>query len=143
MTDVATPLTAAASTDIPASKSLGARALGVIFSPRETYADVAARPNVLGVMTLVLLISIAASAAFLMTDVGKDALFDSQIQGAESWGITITDQVYERLESQLRYAPYTTAAFILIIFPVVWAAVAGVIMGVFTLAMGGTATYKQ
>lgn len=143
MTDVATPLTATASPDIPASKSLGARALGVIFSPRETYADVAERPRVLGMMALVLFISVAASVAFLMTDVGKDALFDSQIQTAESWGFNITDQMYERMESQLQYAPYTTAAFMLIVFPIVWAAIAGIIMGVFTLAMGGTATYKQ
>ena len=143
MTDVATPLTATASPDIPASKSLGARTLGVIFSPRETYEDVAARPRVLGMMALVLFISVAASVAFLMTEVGKDALFDSQIQTAESWGFNITDQMYERMESQLQYAPYTTAAFMLIVFPIVWAAIAGIIMGVFTLAMGGTATYKQ
>jgi len=143
MTEVATPLTATASADIPASKSLGARALGVIFSPRETYADVAAHPRVLGMMLLVLLISISAAAALLVTEVGQDALFDSQIQTAESWGFTITDQMYDAMESRLKYAPYTTAAFMLIVFPIVWAAAAGLIAGVFTLAMGGTATYKQ
>jgi Yip1-like protein len=143
MTDVATPLTATASTDIPASKSLGARALGVVFSPRETYADVAAHPRVLGIVVLVLLISIAASTAFLMTEVGKDALFDTQIQTMESWGFTVTDQIYDQMESRLQYAPYTTAAFMLIGFPIMWTAIAGILMGVFTLAMGGAATFKQ
>jgi hypothetical protein len=143
MTDVATPLTATASPDIPASKSLGARALGVIFSPRETYADVAERPRVLGMMALVLLISISASVAFLMTDVGKDALFNQQLDTMESMGFRVTDQMYERMERQLPYAPYTTAGFMLVAFPLVWAAVAGIITGVFSLAMGGTATYKQ
>lgn len=143
MSDVATPLTATASPDIPASKSLGARALGVIFSPGNTYADVAANPRILGMMALVLLISIAAAAALLMTDVGKDALFDQQLNTMESMGFRINDQMYDRMERQLPYAPYTTAGFMLVAFPVVWAAIAGIITGVFSLAMGGTATYKQ
>ncbi len=143
MSDVATPLTATASPDIPASKSLGTRALGVIFSPGNTYADVAANPRILGMMALVLLISIAAAAALLMTDVGKDALFDQQLNTMESMGFRINDQMYDRMERQLPYAPYTTAGFMLVAFPVVWAAIAGIITGVFSLAMGGTATYKQ
>lgn len=143
MTDVATPLPATASPDTTASKSLGARAIGVIFSPGETYADVAAHPRVFGIVVLVLLISVAASTAFLLTEVGKDALFDTQIQTMESWGFTITDQMYDGMERQLPYAPYTNAAFLLIVFPLAWAAVAGLIMAVFTLAMGGAATYKQ
>jgi len=143
MSDVATPLTATTSSDTPASKSLGARAIGVIFSPRQAYADVAAHPRILGAMVLVLIISVAASTAFLMTEVGKDALFDQQIRTRESWGFRITDQMYDRMESQLAYAPYSNAGLILVVFPIVWAAIAGVIMGVFSLAMGGTATYKQ
>lgn len=143
MTDVATPLPATASTDTPASKSLGARVLGVIFSPRQTYADVAAHPRILGAMLLVLVISVAASTAFLMTEVGQDALFDQQIRTMESFGFRVTDQMYDRMESQLAYAPYTSAGFMVVVFPIVWAVIAGVIMGVFSLAMGGTATYKQ
>lgn len=143
MTDVATPLAAAASPDTPASKSLGARALGVIFSPSETYTDVAAHPRVLGMMTLVLLISISASVAFLMTDVGKDALFDQQLDTMESMGFRVTDQMYDALERRLPYAPITSAGFMLVSFPIVLAAVAGIITGVFSLAMGGAATYKQ
>lgn len=143
MTDVATSLPATASPDIPASKSLVARVFGVIFSPRETYADVAAHPRVLGMMVLVLLISITAAAALLMTDVGKDAFFDRQLDSMESMGFRVTDQIYEGLERRLPYAPYTTAGFMLVTFPIVWAAIAGIITGVFSLAMGGAATYKQ
>jgi Yip1 domain len=143
MSDVATPLASATSAADPPSKSLAARALGVIFSPRQTYADVAAHPRIFGAMVLVLAISITAAVAFLMTDVGKDALFDQQIRTMESFGFRITDQMYDRMESQLAYAPYTTAAFMIVSFPMIWAAIAGVIMGVFSLAMGGTATYKQ
>lgn len=143
MTDVATPLTATASPDITAPKGLGARALGIIFSPRETYTDVAAHPRVLGMMVLVLLISISASVAFLMTDVGKDALFDQQLNTMESMGFRVTDQMYDAMERRLPYAPYTTAGFMLVGFPIVWAAIAGIVTGVFSLAMGGTATYKQ
>ena len=48
------------------------------------------------------------------------------------------------MESQLQYAPYTTAAFMLIVFPIVWAAIAGIITGrVHALPWVETATYKQ
>jgi hypothetical protein len=143
MTDVATSLPAAASADTPASKSLGARVLGVIFSPRQTYADVAAHPRVLGIAVFVLLISIGAAGAFLMTDVGKDAFFTNQLDTMESLGFRVNDQMYDGIERQLPYAPYTTAAFMLVALPLTWAVIAAIVMGVFSLAMGGAATYKQ
>lgn len=143
MSDVATSLPATASPDTPASKSLGTRALGVIFSPRQTYADVAAHPRVLGIAVLVLLISVTAAGAFLMTEVGKDAFFTQQLDTMESLGFRVTDQMYNGIERQLPYAPYTTAGFMLVALPATWAAIAAVIMGVFSLAMGGAATYKQ
>ena len=126
-----------------ASKGLGARVLGVIVSPRETYADVAAQPRVFGALVVVLLITIAAQTTFLMTDVGKDALFDQQIRTMESFGLRITDQMYDRMEQGLAYTPYTGAAFTLVIFPIVWAAIAGVIRGVFNVVLGGEATFRQ
>jgi hypothetical protein len=125
------------------SKGLAARALGVIFSPRETYADVVAHPRILGAAVLILFISISASTAFLLTDVGKDALFDQQVRTMESFGFRITDAMYDRMESQLAFAPYTNAAFMLVVFPIVWAVISGIIMGVFGVVMGGEATFKQ
>ena len=49
------------------SMSLFGRIPGVIFSPRATYADVAARPRALGALAFVVLISIAGTFTFLCT----------------------------------------------------------------------------
>ena len=62
-----------------APQGLAARILGVLLSPRETYADVAARPRVLGVLAFVVLVSAGTWFAFLSTQVGQDALFDQQM----------------------------------------------------------------
>jgi hypothetical protein len=125
------------------SKGLAARALGVVFSPRDTYAGVAARPRIVGAMLVVLVVTIAAQTAFLTTEVGKDALFRQQIETMESFGVRVTDQMYDRMEQGLAYTPYTGAAFTLVIFPVVWAAISGLILAVFNLALGGVATFRQ
>ena len=66
-------------------KSLPARFAGVIFSPRATYADVAARPRVLGMLALVMAIIVAATFVFLSTDVGQHASLDNQVRQMEAF----------------------------------------------------------
>lgn len=143
MTDVATETADTSGSGTTASTGLMARAIGVIVSPRETYADIAAHPRVLGAFLLVLLVVVGASTAFLFTQVGKDALFDQQIRTMESFGVRINDQMYAGMEQGLQWAPYTGAVFSLLLFPLVWAIIAGIILGVFNAVMGGDATYKQ
>ena len=79
----------------PAPMSLMARIVGVFFSPRATYASVAAHPRALG--------ALAArhgdrdrpsNVAFASTAVGQDALLDVQVRFMESWGMTISDEMY-------------------------------------------------
>src|SRR5436190_10143931 len=122
--------TATASAD-PADKGLAARAVGVVFSPRATYAAIAARPRVLGALVLVLAIGVSASLAFFSTDVGKDALLDAQIRRMESIGRTVTDAQYAALQRMLPYAGYFTAAAQIVFLPLIALAVAGVSVAVF------------
>jgi hypothetical protein len=143
MTDVAIRTSDTTGSGTAASKGLLARAIGVIVSPRETYADIAAHPRVLGALAVVLLIIVGTSTGFLFTEVGKNALFDQQIRTMESFGVRINDQMYAGMEQGLQWAPYTGAVFTLVLFPLVWAIVAGIILGVFNAAMGGDATFKQ
>jgi hypothetical protein len=143
MTDVATHASAPYGSDAAASQGLVARIVGVIFSPRETYAGIAAHPRVLGALAVVLLVTVGASTAFLFTEVGKNALFDQQISTMESFGMRITDQMYDRMEEQLQWSPYFAGASSLLFFPVTSAAVAGLLLGVFNAIMGGDASFKQ
>ena len=53
------------------SKSLPARIVGVLLAPRATYADISARPRVVGALVFVVLVSIAATFTFLSTEAGS------------------------------------------------------------------------
>ena len=48
-------------------KGLAARAAGVIFSPRETYAEVAARPRAFGILALAILLMAGLQGWLLST----------------------------------------------------------------------------
>src|SRR5207249_2526664 len=94
-----------------------ARIVGVLFAPRATYADVAARPRALGVLTAVVLVAAAGVFLFMSTDVGKNAFLDQQVQQREAFGRPLTDAQYDRLEAMVPYAPYFGAFFQIVSLP--------------------------
>jgi hypothetical protein len=126
-----------------AGRGLAARVIGVVVSPRTTYADVAARPRTLGVLGVVMLVTAAVWFAFLSTDVGQDALYNQRIDAIESFGIQMPEPAYEQMEAQLTYAPYFTAVSQLVFLPLMATIISGLIIGVFNAVMGGNATFRQ
>ena len=60
------------------SLGLARRLLGVVFSPGEAYAAVAARPRALGAILVTVLIMVVANGIFLSTEVGKNASLEQQ-----------------------------------------------------------------
>lgn len=124
-------------------RGLVGRIVGVLFAPRATYADVAARPRVLGVLLFVMFVTAGAWFAFLSTPVGQDALWNQQMDVMESFGFQLPEEAYTQMEANLPWAPYTTAASQIVFFPVVGAIIAGLILAVFNAIMGGSATFKQ
>jgi len=127
----------------PGGKSLPARLLGVFISPRSGYADVVARPRWLGALAVVVLISATAVYAFMSTEVGQQAALDMNMRQAESFGRTITDAQYERMEQMAGYSKYFGAALQAISLPLMALVVAGIAFAVFNAALGGDATFKQ
>jgi len=126
-------VTSAAAGSAPAapavSKSLLARVVGVWFSPRATYADVAASPRWLGVLVLVAVLTGGATFAFMATDVGQQAWLDAAVRQQEAFGRTLTDQQYERLQQFAVYARYFAAAPV-VVLPIICAVVAALMLGV-------------
>lgn len=120
-----------------------ARIVGVIFSPRETYTAVAARPRALGVMAVIIIVMAGAQFAFLSTEVGQDIAFDQQIRSMEALGINVTDQMYAQMEQGMSMARYTSAGSMVVFIPLVNAILAGLLMVIFTMLLGGTGTFKQ
>jgi hypothetical protein len=121
--------------------------LGVILSPRETYADVAARPRALGVLIITIAISAGVTFWFQGTEAGQQAVLDvieQQVRMVESLGGRISDEQYDQMTTVgLRRAPYQSAAAIVIATPLITLLIAAMLLGVFNGIMGGNARFKQ
>jgi hypothetical protein len=127
----------------PAARSLPSRIVGVIFSPRGTYADVAARPRWAGVLAFIVVLGGAATFIFLSTDVGKQAMLDQQVRMMESFGVKIPDEAYARMERGLDRARYSGAIVQGAMMTVAGLLVAGLALAVFNGLLGGDARFKQ
>jgi len=131
----------------PVAESKGpgliARLIGVIFSPRATYAAVVARPRVLGAFVITIGIMAITEGAFFTTPVMQEVLMDQQVKTLESFGVNITDQMYDRLEQGIGRAAYTTPLTLVIGVPIVAAISAAIILGIWGMLMGGAGTFKQ
>jgi hypothetical protein len=128
---------------VSTSKGLFARVVGVMFSPRAAYADVAARPHCLGVLLFVLLVGSAGSYTFLSTQVGQNAMLDQQVRQMEGFGRPVTDAQYERMEQIAPYGKYFAVGYQVIVLPLVAVIVAGLAFAVFNAVLGGDASFRQ
>jgi Yip1-like protein len=127
----------------PAGPGLLARITGVLFSPRPTYAAVAAKPRSFGVMLVVVLVMGIAQGIFLSSELGQKIALDTQIKAMESFGLNVTDQMYDRLEEGMKRAAITTPIAQAIFLPIVIAIEAGILLLIFSLLMGGAAKFKH
>jgi hypothetical protein len=131
---------------LPAPGHLLARIVGVVFSPAETYAVVAARPRVFGALAVTVLVVVLTTVGFMATEVGREAfldLVDERLASFEELGIRLPDAAYEQMEASVDRPPYQAVAGQLVFIPALTAGVAGLIMLVFSAMMGGEATYRQ
>jgi hypothetical protein len=119
------------------------RILGIVLSPKETFADVAAAPRVLGVLLFVVLVGAITIGGFLLTEVGQQAWLDQQVTQSEAWGREMSDEQYAQMERVAPFAGYITIGSMLIFVPLVMLAIAGIAFAVFNAAMGGRSTFKQ
>jgi hypothetical protein len=127
----------------PAPKSLIARFIGIIVSPKDTFQAVAASPKVLGMLLTVSILTGVFAALPMTTDAGKQATLDQQVQSMKSLGFQVTDQMYEQMEKGAGRLPYTTGIGAFIFIPIVSLVIAGILFAVFNAALGGEASYKQ
>ena len=127
----------------PSSQALPARVVGVVTSPRATYAAVAAQPRWFGVLAVVVLVGAVATFVFLSTEVGRQAMFDQQVRMMESFGFTVNDAAYDRMQAGLARAPYTGALGQAAALPATALIIAGLGMAIFNAVLGGDATFRQ
>jgi hypothetical protein len=123
--------------------SLPARVWGVLTSPRETFADVAARPRWFGMLALVLFVTALCFAAFFWTQVGQTAFLDQTVEQARKAGREIPEAQWAVTQKMASYMWIIYPVATLIFVPIVWLAISGLLFAVFNAALGGTATFKQ
>ena len=125
------------------TKGLPARVLGVLMAPRATYADVAARPRALGVLALVVLVSAGGLYTFLSTEVGRQASLEQQVRTMESFGVKISDVMYQRMQDGVARTAIFAAAGQIVMQPLFAAVIAGIALGIFNALLGGDGTFEQ
>jgi hypothetical protein len=117
--------------------------MGVIFSPREAFAHVVARPRWFGALAVSVGIIAGATFFLLSTETGQQQTLDQQVSTIEAFGGTISDEQYAQMESRLGVARYTGAVSVLIATPLFMALTAGIMHVIFGMVGGGNGTYKQ
>jgi len=122
---------------------LAARAVNVFFAPRKAYEAVAARPRALGALAIAIAVLAGANYLFLSSEVGKNLAFEQQTSVMQTFGITLTPEAEQRLAQGVENARFTTPISLIVIMPIAAAAVAGILMAIFTVVTGGGARYKQ
>ena len=123
--------------------SFPARVIGILTSPRATFESIVAHPSWIAPLLLVVVVVAGANFVFLRTEVGQRAMLEQQVSTMESFGAQVSDQQYEAMKAQSAYSPYIQAVSILVISPVFLVIVTGILHGIFSGILGGTATFKQ
>jgi hypothetical protein len=128
-------------------KSLGARIVGIITSPRATFEAVAAHPSWLLMAVVVVILTAAPTMWFQSTAVGRQATLDESVRQVESFGMTVSDQMYEGMRKGIMEpsaARMAGSAAMMVVIPlIIWAIIAGLGMGVLGVLMGGGGAFKQ
>ena len=136
-------ISAPAAGSTPAPKSLVARLIGILTSPKETFQSVVASPKWFGVLVCTTLAVAVFTALPLMTEAGRQAAIDKQVSQMQSFGMQVNDEMYSRMEKQSAIMPYTTAGSIIFISPIIVSILAGISFAIFNAALGGEARFKQ
>ena len=119
------------------------RFIGIITAPRATYESVAAYPAWFGMLAVTTLITVVGAAGPLFSEWGQQAALEQQVRMMESFGRTINDAAYAQMQAGMRFAAYTTGIGILVFSPIMALITSAILYVIFSVAMGGNASFKQ
>jgi hypothetical protein len=124
-------------------KSLPARIVGVLTSPRTTYADIAARPRWFGVLAVVILLGSLAASTFMSTEVGQRAIIDAQLTSMENMGRHPSQAQLDGIERMAPYYAYFAPIIQTVTLTLMTLIISGVAFAIFNAVLGGNAAFKQ
>ncbi len=131
-----------------APMGLMSRFIGIVTSPRDTFVKVAAHPKWLGMLVLIVVVAGGLGTWFQSTEVGRQATFEASVKYMEAFGVKLNDQAYDQMQRSMLDAPVWRTILqvglsTVIVMPIIYLAIAGILFGVFSAALGGGATFKQ
>src|SRR5580765_6003848 len=104
---------------VPQDEGVLARAIGIITSPRRTFEVIVRNPRPAAILFLVAVVIALATSLPQFTERGQQAALDMQVQQIERFsGQPVTDEVYARLQTQMRYSKYLTPVGVMIFTPI-------------------------
>ena len=124
---------------------LFARFIGVITSPKATFQAVVANPKPIGILFLVAVVMSVFTAGMQYTEVGRQSALDMQVSAMERFGMTVTDEMYARMEQQVR-SPLSgvwTVISQFVFLPLMALFFAALFWAIFNALLGGSARFKQ
>jgi len=129
----------------PALPGLLSRAVGIITSPGATYAHIVRKPKVAGMLFLVGLVIGLAQGLPQLTERGRAATLELQVQQMERFGMTVNDEMYRQMEERSRspLSAILTIVGTMVSLPIMAVIMSLLLWVVFNAILGGTATFKH
>ena len=124
------------------SPNLAARLFGVLLSPRSTFAAIVARPRPLAALLVVCLGAGVPGTWLSSTELGQQLLLEQQVAGMESFGVTVTDEMYAEMERRFENAAYFGLVGPFIAFPIIMFVIAGLVWTACYVILGAHAPFK-
>lgn len=123
-----------------------ARFIGIITSPKATFEAVVRNPRWVGMLMLICVLSGANQFALTSTERSRQAMLEMQVKQMEKMGVTVTDEMYTRMQTQQTspIARVFALVGVFIFFPLFLIFLpAAIFYAVFNAIMGGTAQFSQ
>jgi len=95
------------------------RVIGVLWHPRQTMAEVVARPTFMAAWVFLLAVLAVCAFALLSTAVGRQALVDERVRVVEALGGRVDDVAYAALQANPPWLVYLTSGGRLLLTPMI------------------------
>ena len=126
----------------PAQMNAFARMFGVLFSPGDTFRDIARAPGWIVPVIVYMVLGLLVIGVFSKR-VGWDSFMRKQMERNASFAQLPPDQQRQRIEMATKVAPYTSSGGVIVVNLASVLLVGAILMGAFRVAMGSNLNYKQ
>jgi hypothetical protein len=123
---------------------LWSRAVGIIFSPGETFSDVVRSPRPVGILFLVALVTGLAASGPQFTERGRLAVRQMQIEQTERMtGRPLAPEQQAQMEQMASYGSVLTLVSTFVGLPIFSLVLSAIFWALFNVVLGGMASFKH